>query len=56
MVIMIMAMLVPLWVAIYTWSFGRWLKRRGSGYAFPAYLLAVLSLATSSAAIWRVLT
>lgn len=55
MVIYALTLVIPLWVAVYTISFGRWLTRHQEGPAFPAYTLAVLSLAVSSTALWRIL-
>lgn len=50
------SMLIPLWIAIYTVSFGRWMHRRGSDFgAFAAVLLSVLSFCASGAALWRML-
>jgi glucose dehydrogenase len=49
------AMLIPLWVFVYTVQFGRWLhKKRLALGAYSAYVIAGLSLLVSSVVLWRV--
>jgi hypothetical protein len=54
----IVAMLIPLWIAIYTVSFARWLRRRKDSFAawISAYLLSIVSLGVSGVALWRIFT
>ncbi|MBL0388781.1 hypothetical protein JJB07_19450 [Tumebacillus sp. ITR2] len=41
-------MLVPLWIAVYTFNFGRWLgKRDHRSGSWGAYLFAMLALGVS---------
>ncbi|MCY0888143.1 MAG: hypothetical protein OWQ59_06750 [Alicyclobacillaceae bacterium] len=50
----LLAMLIPLGIFIYTWSFGHWMqkKRQWMG-AFSAYALALCSASTTGIIFWR---
>ncbi|PWK12847.1 hypothetical protein [Tumebacillus permanentifrigoris] len=41
-------MLIPLWVAVYTFNFGRWMHKRGNvAGTWGAYLFVALELGVS---------
>jgi len=49
-----MLMLIPIWIFIYTISFGRWLHRKREWMgASSVYLLAAGSVTLSSFVLWK---
>jgi fumarate reductase subunit D len=50
----ILQMLLPLWIAVYTFNFGRWMhKRDDRAGSWGAYLFAVLALGISGWVVLR---
>ncbi|MCF8563882.1 hypothetical protein LLE49_03890 [Alicyclobacillus tolerans] len=51
----VLAMLIPLGVAIYTVQFGRWMLRKRLGLgAVSAFALAVATFSVSGVVLWRI--
>ncbi|WP_157061735.1 hypothetical protein [Alicyclobacillus ferrooxydans] len=51
----IMTMLIPIWVGIYTFQFGRWVKTKQNPVgSYAAFIIAVGSVATSGWVLWRI--